>query len=73
MEELMGYGSRMPTSNEGPRQTGGWSGANEFMDEFALLLSGDAKRCNKCKRTTHIRYLINDECPDCREDAVNQN
>ncbi len=65
----MGYLSRRPTSNDLSRadyDKSSWLGENEFMDEFALLLNGYAKRCIGCKRATNVRYLNSTQrCPDC--------
>jgi hypothetical protein len=67
---IMGRLSRQPTSNDPPRLKEGkspWLGNTEFLDEFALLLSGLAKRCRVCTRATHIRHLDTyQRCPDCR-------
>lgn len=66
----MGYMSRQPTSNNLPQLREGkspWLGDNELVDEIALLLNDLAKRCKKCKRVTHVRYLdSNQHCPDCK-------
>jgi len=65
----MGYGSRLPTSNEPPRpikEKRKWLGDNEYLDEFALVLNGLTKRCTKCGGKTHVDYLKDGLCPDCR-------
>lgn len=66
----MGYLSRQPDSNDPPRPKDGkspWLEETELLDEFALLLEGAAKRCQKCKRATRVRHLNADQlCPDCR-------
>ena len=67
----MGFLCRKPTSNNSPKLREGKSpylGETELLDEVALLLSGDARRCNKCKLAVRIKYLDqNDNCPDCRD------
>ncbi|MBD3253091.1 hypothetical protein GF386_05130 [Candidatus Pacearchaeota archaeon] len=40
-------------------------GGNEIMDDTALLLNRNARRCRMCKAPTIYRYLIEDTCPDC--------
>ncbi|HQK63554.1 MAG TPA: hypothetical protein PLF16_00200 [Candidatus Staskawiczbacteria bacterium] len=68
-EDQMGYLSRQPTSNDPPKPEGKspWLEETELLDEFALLLNGMAKRCQKCKRATRVRHLDADQhCPDCR-------
>jgi hypothetical protein len=65
----MGYLTRGPgNSNEFPRVTKGkspWLGETELVDEFALRLRGEVRKCSGCNRPTHIRYLNEkDLCPD---------
>ena len=66
----MGHLSRQPTSNDPPKPREGkspWLDDNEYMDEAALLLSGLAKRCVKCKRATNVLNLDSNQCcPDCK-------
>lgn len=63
----MGFGTRQPTSNEPPIVQGNcWLKTNDVMDETALLLGDDAKRCISCKRSTSNEYLVEGKCPDCR-------
>ena len=40
-------------------------GGNEMVDDLALLLSRDAKRCKMCQAPTRSEYLIEKTCPDC--------
>jgi len=40
-------------------------GGNSLVDDFALLLNGDAKRCKMCRAPTYTKYLLNEVCPDC--------
>ena len=40
-------------------------GGNNMVDDFALLLNEDAKRCGGCNAPTRNKYLINSYCPDC--------
>ncbi len=69
----MGYLSRKPTSNDPPRPREGkspWLGDNDVMDEVALLLAGEARRCAKCGRATRVKHLNADQfCPDCQQQA----
>lgn len=66
----MGYQSRLPTSNDPPQvsKKNPWLSTNELVDATALLLSGDAERCQgPCKRPIDIRHLDKEKlCPDCR-------
>jgi hypothetical protein len=65
----MGYASRLPNSNDLPRdqpQGNPWIQETEMMDTFALLLSGRARRCLKCRRPIRVEYLTDKCCPDCR-------
>lgn len=68
----MGYLTRGPSSNDPPRDKSGtspWLEENELMDEIALLLSGMAKRCTKCRRATRTKHLDQEQCcPDCRSE-----
>jgi hypothetical protein len=67
----MGYGSRLPTSNDPPASSGKEKSPylfeNSLMDETALLLAGVAKRCAKCKLSVRVKFLENGLCPDCRK------
>jgi len=62
----MGYLSRLPTSNDPPRET--WDyGPQEPLDDVAALLNGLAHRCKDCKRVTMKKHLTNTGyCPECR-------
>lgn len=65
----MGFGTRQPTSNDPPQNTGKspWLEETDDMDEFALVVNKLAKRCKKCKRFTRTKHLdSNQHCPDCR-------
>jgi hypothetical protein len=66
----MGYLSRQPNSNEPPRRTEGksqWLEETDISDEFALLLSGDAKRCVVCRLAVRKKHLdAKGQCPDCQ-------
>lgn len=63
----MGWFSRLPTSNDPPREHSKWGSQSDVMDDIACLLSGTAKRCRECKKPTMLKHL-NDQghCPDCR-------
>lgn len=61
----MGFGSRLPNSNEIPVETQNRWGGNEIMDDFALKLNGDGKNCVRCKRVTQNCFLDDSLCPDC--------
>lgn len=66
----MGYASRLPNSNDPPRDRipgNPWIQETEFMDSFALLLNGNARRCQACRRPARVQYLTEGFCPDCRE------
>jgi hypothetical protein len=65
----MGYMSRKPNSNDppSPERAGRWLDTSDVMDEFALMISGNAKRCRGCKRATSLKYLVDGQCPDCRQ------
>lgn len=70
----MGYLSSKPDSNEPQPQSGAksrWLEENELVDEFALLLSGSAKRCKKCAKAVRVYYLEGDLCPDCYQKEHN--
>jgi hypothetical protein len=63
----MGYLSRLPDSNDPPRET--WDyGPQEPLDDFAALLNGLAKRCSGCKRVAMNRHLIDGQCPVCKNE-----
>lgn len=63
----MGYLSRLPNSNDPPRET--WEyGPQEPLDDFAAALNGLAKRCSGCKRVTMNRHLIDWHCPVCKNE-----
>lgn len=49
-----------------------WLGINAMVDETALLLSEDAKRCIICERTTYMIFLKNGVCPDsdCKREEI---
>ena len=66
----MGYGTRMPTSNDPPGLAKSPWGADEYMDDFALLLNAKGARCKKCSRVTKNIHLENGLCPDCRENMT---
>ena len=57
----MGYLTRTPTSNDPPKKGKSPYGG----DDFSLLLTGDGKRCKKCRRVTLNKYLKDGLCPDC--------
>ena len=64
----MGYGSRLPDSNEPPRKTGVWRDVGEgLLDATAVLLAG-GKRCCVCHIAVPKKHLVEDEgsyyCPD---------
>lgn len=69
----MGFCSRLPNSNDPPRPAKSRWGAQpgELMDDVALLLSGLATRCAKCRRVTKNGHLVQSGdqklCPDCRD------
>lgn len=42
-------------------------GANDVLDDFAIMINKMGKKCSVCKRVTLNRYLEDDICPDCRE------
>jgi hypothetical protein len=68
----MGYLTRGPTSNDPPPDKADkspWLEEDDLMDEIALLLSGLAKRCAKCRRSTRTKHLEQGQCPDCRPGA----
>jgi len=65
----MGHLTRTPTSNDPPGATAGKSPyleETELMDETALLLSGAAMRCSRCRLAVRTQYLEGGLCPDCR-------
>jgi hypothetical protein len=64
----MGYQTRKPTSNDAPPQDSNPYGADEYYDDFALLINELARRCAGCKRVIRNRYLADGKCPDCRKD-----
>ena len=69
----MGFASRKPTSNEPARPSSGKSPylqENECADEIALLLSGTARRCGRCKLSVRTKYLEDGLCPDCKTPAT---
>lgn len=61
----MGWLSRLPNSNDPPKET--WDyGPQEPLDDFAALLNELAKRCQECKRVTMNKYLNSmTRCPEC--------
>ncbi len=69
----MGFGSRLPNSNDSPRPAKNRWGAQpgEALDDTALLLNGLAGRCAKCRRVTKKGHLVQSGdqklCPDCRD------
>lgn len=65
----MGNLSNKPNDNESPKTSdkSRWLEENDLEDEFFLLISGMAKCCAKCKRTTRNHHLDEHrQCPDCR-------
>ncbi len=42
-----------------------WGSNTTMVDDTALLLGGDGKRCRQCRRVTKCEFLENDLCPDC--------
>lgn len=62
---MMGFLSRLPNSNDPPRQE--WNyGPQEPLDDFAAMLNGLAKRCKDCKRVTMNKHLsVMGHCPEC--------
>jgi len=38
---------------------------NSMVDDVALLLGGDSKRCKMCAASTRKEYLVSNICPDC--------
>jgi hypothetical protein len=40
-------------------------GGNTLVDDFALLLNGDAEKCKMCRAPAYREYLSNGVCPDC--------
>ncbi|MBL7147657.1 MAG: hypothetical protein ISS82_02420 [Nanoarchaeota archaeon] len=40
-------------------------GGNTLTDDRALLLSGNAIRCEMCRAPTYKTYLEDNVCPDC--------
>ena len=38
---------------------------NGMVDDIALLLNGNAKRCKMCAAPIRKEYLISNICPDC--------
>jgi hypothetical protein len=67
----MGYGSRLPTSNDPPASPGKekspWLFENDLTDEVCLLLNELARRCEKCRLAVRVEYLKDGLCPACRE------
>lgn len=61
----MGYGSRLPTSNDIPRGESNPWGPGELEDDFLLLVSRTGARCSGCSRVTKKRFLEDGLCPDC--------
>ena len=47
-------------------------GGNHIVDDTAILLSGDGKRCSDCKRVTWNKFLHEDRCPDCYREKYGQ-
>jgi hypothetical protein len=64
----MGNFSRLPNSNAplpSKDENNPWLEETECYDEIALLLSGLAKRCSECERSTRTYYLEDGLYPDC--------
>lgn len=62
----MGFASRLPNSNEPPREE--WAyGPQEPHDDFSALVNALAKRCANCKRVTMNQHLKDDKCPECHK------
>ena len=41
-------------------------GGNHMVDDIAILLGGNGKRCDSCSAVTWFRYLSDGLCVDCR-------
>lgn len=65
----MGHLSKRPSTNDrGLPIKSPWLGGSGVVDDIGMLLSGDAERCDQCKRTTHVKNLNESHlCPDCRQ------
>ena len=62
----MGFASRLPNSNDPPREPANpWTGEDEIMDLFALKLAGKIVTCPGCLRPIHKQFLSDGVCPDC--------
>lgn len=57
----MGFGSRLPNSNDAPFQ---W-GPVEPLDDFCVLLNDLGARCISCQRVTMHKFLASGRCPRC--------
>jgi hypothetical protein len=66
----MGYGTRKPASNEPHKKNKFPYGADGYIDDTTLILSGCGRRCEKCQRATWNKYLKEDLCPICRGEEV---
>jgi hypothetical protein len=66
----MGFGTRTPTSNDPPRPNSSPWGADEYLDDVALLLNALGARCAGCGRVTknqHLREELGKKyCPGCK-------
>lgn len=69
----MGYGSRKTNSNDMGRlkKNNPWGPKDGFRDDVSVLLSGEGRRCNECKRVILNKYLQEQDgqffCPDCQD------
>ena len=69
----MGWGSRLPSSNDPPRAGQNPWGATEMLDDTAILLNELGRRCQGgCHRVIRNEFLIvvSDHgacCPDCAQ------
>jgi len=69
----MGFASRLPTSNEALGQRlNPWGPLDDLRDDGSVLLAGEGKRCQKCRRVVLNEWLKiidgKSYCPDHRPD-----
>lgn len=53
-----------PNQEESP-----WLVEHGLWNKEAFIFVGLAKRCLGCGRVTHVNYLVNKHCPDCRKES----
>jgi len=63
---MTGFGES-PSTTKRPWTKPKWSTAESLWEEIDMLLHNRAFRCIRCKRTTDLDHLDDDQrCPDCR-------